>query len=358
MAFEGWSKLWKVLKGRAGERTASITIPFDRVIDSGVPIPRLENGQHYFSVVVNEMFLTKAREWVNVYDPMVMVVSEFTYGSTRTVSPFIAGPAMLKDKLAEVPNGIAITDTRVAGLHPYRGGQLAFAIVLARVKRDSHAAQLLQVVEAVSSAFPIGAAVAPHLKVASAIMNGVDSLFGMTETQPLVGHRWEYDDGTTPWLTPGFFVLMSPGETPINPSDLHVVKGRLRLGATETSPTVNDRDYALYSLHGTERRFDIDELPFKATFDTAVKNAAASDEGAWERAKANLMTLYQDMVLSPDLTWTQAETLADDFKGKLLAVKKRREEFETLKAGAENATRADDPVAKRVSTINKIVDDL
>ena len=39
------------------------------------------------------------------------------------------------------------------------------------------------------------------------------------------------------------------------------------------------------------------------------QEAASSDENSWKRAKADLLALYQTLVLSPDLTAKQADQL-------------------------------------------------
>jgi hypothetical protein len=228
---------------------------------------------------------------------------------------------------------MAITDTRVAGIHPFVGGSLAFTIILARVKRQSYANQLLKFVESVSGAFPVGAALAPHLKVAGVIMGGVESLFGMDETTPLIGHRFEYNAGTTPWLEPGFFALINEDERKVARDGLGVIKGRLRRDSDGGADTFVERDYLLYSLCCLERRDDYSELPFQQSFLSALQNAGSPASEAWDRAKANLVTLFQTLLVSPDLTWNQAQEIVDLYKAKLIATHQKVESFGEL-AGA------------------------
>src|SRR4051812_17397001 len=118
-----WDKVWSYIKGRPAEVKRSITIPSDRVVDSGATAANFQPKKQYFAVVVNEMFLTQAREWWSEYDPMALVVSEFTYNGKRITVPFVVGPSMIQAKLQEVPNDMTISDTLVSGIHPYVGGK-------------------------------------------------------------------------------------------------------------------------------------------------------------------------------------------------------------------------------------------
>ncbi len=326
---ERWEKIWGYIQGSPAEVVRSIAIPSEHLFHSGAS-QRFEPGKQYFSVLINEMFLTHSRQWFDVYDPMALVVSEFTYGGKRTTVPFVVGPSLLEGKLQKVPGGITITDTQVAGAHPYQGGRFAFTVVLAQVKRSSYAKRLLQVIENVASVFPVGAALEPHLKVAGAVMDGIESLFGMGETTTLAGHRWEYNDGFTPWLEPGFFALINADEMTHEAEKLSVVKGRLRHGIGEGAPSFRMEDFLLYSLCCIDNRTDIAELPIYRMFESALRQAASIEEGSWDRAKAALVTLYQEMLTSPDLTWEQVRMIAQSFQDRLVEAHERAKSFAVL----------------------------
>src|SRR6266704_2374372 len=92
-----WSRVWKYIKGQPTEVTRSIVVPTERVFDSGTMPNRFEPRKQYFGV----------------------------------------GPSMIQAKGENVPAGMAITDTLVAGVHPYAGGKFALTVILAQVKRNS-----------------------------------------------------------------------------------------------------------------------------------------------------------------------------------------------------------------------------
>ena len=312
-------KIWSYIKGRPAVVKRSIPIPSNRVTNSGNTAERFQPKKQYFAVVINEMFLTQARQLWNEYDPMVLVVSEFTYNGQRNTVPVVVGPSLIQTKLEQVPNGMAITDTMVAGIHPYVGGKFALTVILAQVKRQSYARKLLQIVETVAQAFPQGAALETHLKVAGAVMDGVDALFGMDDTKPIAGHRWEYNDGISPWLEPGFFALIDADVNDVDEDQLSVEKGRLYDKVTGAPSAFRKANFLLYSLRVVETRNDIEELPFYPLFQKALHAAASTEDGSWDRAKAALVTLYQEMLSSSDLTFAQVEQLAADFKSQLVA---------------------------------------
>jgi hypothetical protein len=243
------------------------------------------------------------------------------------------GPSLVEKIKKDVPNGMAITDTLVAGVHPYVGGKLAISIVLARVRRDSYAKRLLQVVEQVATAFPAGKALEPHLKVADAVLDGVQHLFGTADTVPLAGHRFEYNDGLTDWLEPGFFALINSDENQVRPESLGVVGARLRDGMGDSAPAYRAHDYLLYSLRPLARRRDVTELAMHRIYKTALRDAASTDPGSWDRAKAGLVTLYQELLTSPDLIWSQVQELMTEFTERLQHVHERTKEFTVLGDG-------------------------
>ena len=104
-----------------------VSIPSSHVDDPERLGPPLEPDRHYFQVRVNEMFLSHARQWYAAYDPLVFVGSEFIYDKAETAVPVMVGPSLLErfGKKRDLPGGTVFEDTRVAGLHPYRGGRLA-----------------------------------------------------------------------------------------------------------------------------------------------------------------------------------------------------------------------------------------
>jgi hypothetical protein len=338
-----WAAVWDKLSGSPAEVKRSILIPPANVTGGGLAHDRFEAGNHYFAVQLNEMYLSTSRQWFSVYDPMAIVVTEFTYDGERKVVPVVVGPSMIQENIKRVPNGMAITDTLVAGIHPYQGGKFVLSVILAQVRRESYARRLLGVVDKMANAFVAGSALKPYLKASDAVLEGIEELFNMGETRPIAGHRWEYNDGISPWLKPGFFALIDADERTIARDKLLVQDGRLIDGSRTPVEPVRSEDFLLYSLQPLVQRNDVTELSFYRIFQSALRDAAHNEPGAWERAKAALVTLHQDLLTSPDLTWNQVQELMDAYEEKLTKAHDRAKSFGTLGPETDGVETSKDP---------------
>jgi hypothetical protein len=109
------------------------------------------NGQNYFSVTINELFLDYTRFGLTTYVPMVIAAVSFNYGGKRISVPSIVGPGLLETKGQKLPRGILLQDTTVAGPYPFRGGPVAISLAFYRVQHRNYAKELLKLVESISS---------------------------------------------------------------------------------------------------------------------------------------------------------------------------------------------------------------
>ena len=66
-----------------------------------------------------------------------------------------------------------------------------------------------------------------------------------------------------------------------------------------------------------------------------METAANGDEKSWERAKAALSTLHQQMLTSPDMTRQQAEMLTDRYIEDLNAIWARARRIENMPLGED-----------------------
>ncbi|WP_437319656.1 hypothetical protein [Sorangium sp. So ce385] len=332
--------LWERARHAETRTPTRLSVPAEHV-ESNISGAPLRPDQDYFQVRINELFLSNSREWHRTYDPMVVVSSEFIYGQRVEALPFVVGPAMLeKAGITQVPEGMVFNDTRVAGLHPYRGGRLNLSVILCRVVRQDYARKLLNTVESAAGALDFSAALGVYLKVGKVVMDGVDALLDFEENKPLVGVRREFDLDARDPLQGGYHVLINAPEADIEAENLWVIDGRLHSGATrEECEPFRAADYVLYSIVSASARTDLSTLPFYDLWQR-VKNesAVASDEG-WKSAKANMVSLYQTMLACPDLTSMHANALAGQFVEEMRKIHAKAVELATLEA----AHTANDP---------------
>jgi hypothetical protein len=321
---EVWDRLWR------GQRSTptGVQIPHAHVDGAAGAAPApFRRNQDYFQIIVNELFLASSRKWFTTIDPLVLAVSEFTYGSSRQTVPYVVGAGMLKGVLragVAEPAGMIYRNTRVAGVHPYRGGSVAVSLILCQVPVNDAASRIVGVIEGVSQALDFATALAPYAKIGQAILQGFNSLTGVDGVAPIVGWRGEFDrEGGRPF-TPGWHVIIDRQD--IDPATLWVREGRLYHGATrDGAKEFRAADFVLFSIvtppDGT--RSDLIELPFWRTWERVEREASVANAEAWQMAKVSMSALDLELRQSPDLTDTQAEAIADEFTSRMVRIQQR-----------------------------------
>lgn len=279
---------------------------------------------HYFQVRINEMFLRDSRHWFVEYDPMVFCVTEFVYDKKMQAVPFVVGPQMLERFRQKLPVGMLFTNTRVAGPHPYRGSRLINTVVLCQVKKEDYAQKLLGVVEKIGGVVDVACALSTYTKVAEGLVEGVEALLGLADTvDPLIGWRREFDPDAGDLLEPSYFVLIDDPSDNIGLSQLWVKEGGLFKGDSTPQEPFRDADYLLYSIVKSSRRGDVTSLPFYPLFERAKQEASFPDDNSWSRAKGDMLSLYQTLILSPDLTRPHADELGSQYVADLKNVRRQ-----------------------------------
>ncbi len=310
--FAGW-----IAKGK-------IVLPEVVAIPAGQCFPAASVGdavirdRDYFSITINELFLIDARFGLATFDPLVVATTSFIYGDRRISVPSIVGPSLLKQDGKRLPQGVVLHDTTVAGPYPFRGGPVAISLVLYRVRHRDYAKDLLRLVESVWGAIGASADMGLLSKVGGPLIDGLDDLLGMSETEPIAGHRIELGPSKPAGFRTCFSALIDGNQTPVV-DHLRVEGGRLRIstGAGE-SEKFTAADYVLYSVARSKARYDERTLPFYPIYERALKTAASGGDDAWKAAKASFAELWQQMITSPDLTKEQAHQLLAVWRSDLL----------------------------------------
>jgi hypothetical protein len=310
--FAGWVAAGKI---RLPEVVA---IPSGQCFPPGSAGVDILNGQHYFSVTINELFLDYTRFGLTTYVPMVIATVSFNYGGDRISVPSIVGPGLLETKGQKLPRGILLQDTTVAGPYPFRGGPVAISLVFYRLQHRNYAKELLKLVESISGAIGPAADLGLLAKVGGALLGGVNDLLGMGETEPIAGHRIEL----SPLKSGGFctcFSALIDAKNKVPTDELVVDYGRLKLlNSAGSYRKYEDANYILYSIGSSDRRGDVTALPFYPAYRRALSDAAHSGEESWKSAKATFSELWQQLILSPDLIKSEAKELYREWKSELL----------------------------------------
>ncbi len=359
LALQLWNRVSAALKSSPRQPPSAITIARDHIDENlgGALNYSFREGQHYFQVLVNEMYLTDSRRWFTQIDPVIYAVAEFTYAGKPEIAPFLVGPNLLKEK--GVPDqygkqGMILRNTRVSGLHPYRGGGLTLTIVLCEAPVGNAIRSLLRVIEGTAGALDFSPVLAPYTKVASVLMDGFDALLGSTGVTPLAGFRDSFGPNYNIPFRPAYFALVD--EPDVDPAELWVCNKQLMKGATlGTAKPYRDSDFVLYSIAGTadNLRDDTETLPFNALWDGVKKEAASPvDDPNYKNAKIQMITLYQNIVLSPDLTEPHADALADQYRGRMESIHKRAVAMGMMGPGDHEDTREARARARALSLVS------
>jgi hypothetical protein len=348
--------IWNNLQAGPAKTRAHFAISRDH-IDNGDKLgSRFEAGQHYFQIIINEMFLANQRQWFVNYDPMAFVASSYIYDKQLATLPMVVGPSMLKQYEQEAPLGMIFQNTPASGLHPYQGGSMTLIIILNRLQRQNNADKLLQVVESISGAINPSVAFSAYLALARPIFDGVETLLGLQQTVPVLGYRTAINPAIGQVLEPTYYVLIDAHDQQIERDKFWVRNDNLYYGQTQDTATPYDEnDFILFSIAQGEKRSDEHMLPFyplwESTRDLASRPTGEGDH-FWKEAKAQFNTIKRELLKSPDLTVLDSKRLRDQYFDDL--VKLREETIKEGKLGKGQLTEAEAELREMAGELDKL----
>jgi hypothetical protein len=281
-----------------------------------------EPQQHYFTVRVNEMFLSDRRKWLKEIEPMVVCLTSYIYGEQEIDNPFIVGRNLIETKMQNIPEGMVFHDTRVAGIHPFAGGRLIVSIALCHSVTKDYLADSLEFIEKISGVFNenITSLIGNYTKIANVVIGGIDKLFDSDAVKPLFGFRKEFDPDANDHFLPGYYVMIDRSDANWDPNNFFVKTNRLFYGSDRTSAKEFRKDeYVLFSVTRSDERGDITLLPvyqsYKKILDVLKADEVTQDTK--DKIKDMLRVLNIEMQQSPDLTEPQAKDLIQKYIAKV-----------------------------------------
>lgn len=315
-------KLIEKAKNSPTKLPTRVNIPLDNVSPKDKIGASLESEQHYFQIRINELFLKNKRNWYKEYAPMIFVVSEYTYDGKEETVPFIVGPQIMDKFGKSLPNDMLFLNTRVAGLHPFKGGQITLSVILYEYKVGDYSEKILRTLENTANIFSFATAFNTYIKIAGVLFEGMESLLSLQDVNPLIGLRIQMDQDADD-LRSGYFALINSPEGTINENQLWVKNNQLLFGdSLATAKSFRDADYTLYSILHDEDRGDLTALPFHQLWQHVKKEAAVPGEEAEKSAMANMVSLNQSILTSPDLTEKHALDLIVKYQGDMELIRK------------------------------------
>jgi hypothetical protein len=321
-------RLWSTLKAGHVPLPEVKTLSPDRCLpanSAGYPILR---DKMYFEIRVNQLYLAENRKWWAEFDPLVVVVVEFSYGNGHAVLPVIIGPNLIRrqSNSDQALHGVVLQDVRVIGPHPYRGGDVDLSVSFYKVERTNHAAGLLKVIDELSATLGAPGEMLVAAKVGGALLQGVESLLGMKESIYLSGHRLSLAPSPLDPMKASFSALVVP---PVQADMSSLCVRDRRLFLQDAPYTASD--FVLLSVSGKTERGDENMLPFYSLKTEGLAAIFDGDEGL-KRGKALLLSGYQQMRKGPDVTKEEAGRLFEDWANEFEVEKKRLERMRSMPA--------------------------
>lgn len=304
-------------KARQSEaiRPAFIRIPNENVSDVS-QVTDFESNQHYFEIVVNEMYLSYRRQWLNIFDPTVFVVSEFEYDGSPVEVPFVVGPAQIAQFRQALPagQGFLYRNTSVAGVHPFKGHSIKLTLILNRIPSESPLRNLINVIERFTGTYSkeLKSAVSGYMKIANVALDSIESLTGSDEIKPVMGVQDTF-------TKPGHFLLVNEEDKEFDHSKFFVTSKGLCYGDRNTE--FRSDDYVLFSLRQTSRRQDVEQLPPFKSWKEINSSLSRIQRKLTEEEKSQfrglLMPIAYDLQFGPDFTAPHADQVFDEYRQKL-----------------------------------------
>jgi hypothetical protein len=125
----------------------------------------------------------------------------------------------------------------------------------------------------------------------------------------------------------------------------------VRNASNVDSPFRTD-DYVLYNLTAPTRRTDESSLAFYTLYERAKIDAYKGGDDNWKAAKATFSELWQQMMVSPELTSDQADELFAKWKQDLLDQKKKGESDRLMSSGPPHAPDTDPRLRPAVAILD------
>jgi hypothetical protein len=195
---------------------------------------------------------------------------------------------------------------------------LRVGVTLFKNETKNYAKEALALIENTSKVFPISNMLTKYLQLANILVDGIDLIFQMGNTQAIIGKIADYEIPQDS----GFHVVIDINQSQIDEKKLMVVNNQLYHGDSfakrkKFSQVYANIPYILYSINLMEKRKDTESLSFYPYF-MKSKSEASSKGKDWDKdILPNLNLLLQAISTSPDLTDEQGEVLSKEYVEKV-----------------------------------------
>lgn len=298
---EWFEKLWK----GTGRSNQYVMLPPEQTrprIGTQTDNTELRAGEHYFRLLLVEMFLANDRKWLTDWFPVVHTAISFKFGDQQELLTHVAGESFLNRLGQQKPGRIIGLNYPLTPLLPFNGGTIELTSGLVAVAGGNDVLACLQILGSFSQLLLVPQ-LSAALAVAMPLADGVAKFVGATQNQMLLGlhQSWSGASGGANVLRAGYFVVIAADSETIVPQNLFVVDDGLRYGnKIETSMPLTGCDYMLFRLECRAERDDWDSLTaIQKPYERAIEMLEA---GNMEQAEAFIRTAKAAAFTAKELT--------------------------------------------------------
>ena len=306
------------------------------VADSSAPT--FVENRHYVQILVNQMWLSSARNWWVHYDPVVLVVTSYIYGTEVKSVPMMVGPMLFKEYSKEIAGGSVIRNAPVTNLHPYRGGSVSLQVIFNKVQHKNNSDRLLKALESITSAASPVTTTIPftsYLQMADGVMGGMEILFDIPQTKPVIAYSESKNPQIKQIFKPEYLVLIdAPAMSKEEEAKFRVVDNQLHYeDEKEGLLPYKKNDFIVLQIAQGDHRTDEEVLPFYQTWLETRRLGLQSRnvDVLWQEAKDHFNTLKIALYESPDLNKPDVKFYYDQFFKELKAIRLDAGAMATLK---------------------------
>jgi hypothetical protein len=307
-------KLLDILKRHQSEQKVCMRVPDDQILDGEMVSQCIEPDRAYFEIRLCQMFIRDARVFARSFVPLTVAVTEFIYGGTKAVVPFIVGKQVLQSVEQYVSGeNVEYSNTSIVGPIPYMGAKVALFIGLYRTQVSDMSKKLFGLLGAILSKFD-ATGLSRYLDIAGPLGAGLGDLLGMREVEFLLGKRDEFDgaDGQSSVFRSGYLVYLNGTAEQLMGRTLYVRSNSLYVGVDKSRvERFNACDYCLVKIERIAERGDYTALPCHKLW-VGTKELIWQDQ--IDKAKSSFVALVQELARSPDLTTTHRYLLMQAYK--------------------------------------------
>ena len=299
-----WNTLVRLIV-RDTRRSSSILISRDHIKDPVYSPDPLKAGQHYFRIVLAEMFLQRDRMWLASWYPVVYSAVKLRFGNQVVDIPYIAGSQTLQG--AANFDGAFLLNHPLTNLMPFNGGDIEIHAELLAMRGKNYLNNFISILENFSKLLTVPQ-LSAALTVAAPLAQGVEKLFGIGEMMPRLRFHQLFST-TSGNLQAGYIIVILAEEDQIHTDQLWAVNDQLHYGKSlDESKPLSGYSYMLLKIESTDERDDWQWLTsIREPFDRA-KSALAN--GKSHEAVVFLHQAIATARNSPDLTTAHQTAVA------------------------------------------------